>query len=165
MTKFSEQMFDYHRAESDFTDKLCDAGWGEYATIGGDYYDCSIEFYKVENDERMPEAAQRILHEAGFFRAFVNHKDGWETHYNWNPKEPFKASRGWRRRYVSDPTVSTTRVAAGPPDPGYFEISYWPEGWDSERTKEWLSSGYMRVVPDPLEVAVTSGVRPMHEGP
>lgn len=150
--KFSDTMFEYHAAESRFTDQLCDAGWGEYQSIGGDHYDNSIEFYKVENDERMGEAAQRILFDAGFSRAYVNHKDGWETHYSWDHRKPFEPSKGWRRRYVIDPTATTTRqVGADPPeDRGYYEISEWPESWNSERTKDWLRSGYMRIVPDPL---------------
>ncbi len=57
-------------------------------------------------------------------------------------------SRGWRRRYVSDPNAKTTNVIAGPPNPGYYECSYYPEGW----TKDHLESGFFRVVPDPFEV-------------
>lgn len=152
---FSDKMFAYYQEEMNFTDAMCEAGFGEYASISGDYYDCSIEFIKVENDARMPEAAQRLCHSAGFVKAYVNHKDGWETHYNWNPTEPFKMARGWRRRYVSDPDAATTNVVAGKPNPGYYEISFWPEGWSGDRTKEWLSSGYMRVVPDPLDQNVS----------
>jgi hypothetical protein len=128
---FAERMFAYHRDEMNFTDALCDADFGDYNHISGDYYDCSIEFKQVENDARMGEAAQRLCHAAGFHKAYVNHKDGWETHYSWNPAMPFKPARGWRRRYVTDPTASTTnQVGADEPEHrGYYEISYWPEGW------------------------------------
>lgn len=150
---FAEKMFAYHRDEMNFTDALCEAGFGDFNRVSGDYYDGSIEFMTVDNEARMPAEAQRLCHSAGFCKAFVNHKDGWETHYSWNPAQSFKPSRGWRRRYVTDPNAQTTnQIGADDPEHrGYFEISYWPEGWNSPRTKEWLNSGYMRVVPDPLD--------------
>jgi len=73
--------------------------------------------------------------------------DGWQTHYTLGSNE--LPVRGWRRRYVSDAGVDTTRVIAGYEDNGYYEISYWPEGWD--RWRNWLETGYMRLVPDPLD--------------
>lgn len=148
-------MFDYHRAEADFSEAICEAGFGKFSRIGGDDYDNSIEFYEVSDDARMNEAAQRIVYDAGFSTAYVNHKDGWETHYNWRHAEGFKVSRGWRRRYVTDPTAMTTRqIGADDPDQrGYYEISYWPDGWGSPHTKDWISRGFMRIVPDPLEPA------------
>ena len=148
--KFAELMFEYHRYESKFTDALGDAGLEEFDRVSGDYYDGSLEILKVGNDERLSEAAQRVIFDAGFAKVYVNHQDGWETHYSWGT-EPFKAVRGWRRRYVSDPEAKTTNVVVGEPNPGYYEISYWPESWTSDRTKEWLADGYMRVVPDPLD--------------
>ena len=150
VTGFAEKMFEYHRNEMNFTDALCDAGFGEFHHISGDDYDCSIEFKLVANDARMSEAAQRLCHAAGFSKAYVNHKDGWETHYNWNLSQPFTPSRGWRRRYVTDPTASTTNQigADDPAHRGYYEISDWPEGWN--KALGWLQSGYMRIVPDPL---------------
>jgi hypothetical protein len=128
---------------------MAEAGFGDYVSIGGDSYDVSIEFYSVAPDARMNEAAQLVVFDAGFGMAHVNHTDGWETHYRWGKE--FKKARGWRRRYVKDPRATTTRVIAGDPDPGYYEISYWPEGWSR---KEWLESGYMRIHPDPLDTFV-----------
>lgn len=145
---FATAMFQYHDAECSFAEQICDAGFGDYNRIGGDHYDNSIEFYQVDDSARMNEAAQRVVYDAGFSKAFVNHKDGWETHYSWSQRDEFKPSRGWRRRYVNDPNATTTNVIAGEPKPGYYEISYWPDGWSH---KEWLDSGYMRIVPDPLE--------------
>jgi len=159
---FAEKMFAYHRAEMNFTDALCEAEFGEFNRVSGDYYDGSLEIYEVSADARLNEAAQRVIFDAGFRKVYVNHKDGWETHYNYDLSKPFKASRGWRRRYVSEPEATTTNVIAGDPNPGYFEISYWPEGWTGDRTKEWLSSGYMRVVPDPLD-SVTPAHKPTVE--
>ena len=146
MSNFAETMFAFHEAESTFTDALCDAGFGGFKSIGGDHYDCSIEFYGVDNSARMSPEQQRLVFEAGFIKAYVNHEDGWETHYFWGKE--FSPQRGWRRRYVNDPNATTTNVVGGPPKPGYYEISYWPEGWE---TKQWLETGYMRIVPDPLE--------------
>ena len=151
--KFAHALFDYLWSKREFMDALADAGFDDYGCIGGDDYDCSAEFYKVGNDARMSEAAQRVVFDAGFARAYVNHFDGWETHYNWPPE--FAAHRGWRRRYVKDADATTTRSISHPDDTtesGYFEISYWPDGWgDSETGKcaDWLKSGYMRIVPEP----------------
>jgi hypothetical protein len=149
--KLTEAIFALDLAKSEFEDALSAAGFEDYGSIGWDEYDNSIEFYKVRDDVRLNEAIQRIVFDAGFSVAFVNHKNGWETHYNWRSGD-FKISRGWRRRYVRDVAAKTTNVIAGEPDPGYFEISYWPEGWTH---KEWLDTGYMRIVPDPLDVPAT----------
>lgn len=148
---FSETMFSYNEARNEFEKALCEAGFGDFEDLRGDDYDNSIELDEVGNDERLGEAAQRVIFDAGFSIAFVNHKDGWETHYGWKRGEPFAVQRGWRRRYVEDPSAITTNVIAGPPRSGYYEISYWPDGWGDPKTgkcAEWLSSRYMRIVPD-----------------
>lgn len=132
---FSKVMFAYHKAESDFEDALVEAGFGEFEGVSGDHYDNSIEIHKVGNAARLNEAAQRVVFDAGFSKAYVNHEDGWETHYNWKQGEPFTAQRGWRRLRRE----------------GGFDISYWPEGWGDPKTgrcAEWLSNGYMRIVPE-----------------
>jgi hypothetical protein len=136
---------------SRFEDQLEDL-IGEFEKLGHDDYDQSLEIWGAAEDVRLGLEAQRLIADAGFFKVYLNHgKPGeegrWETHYTL--REPLPV-RGWRRRYVSDPNVSTTRVIAGPVDNGYYEISYWPEGWDGERSKADLESGYFRIVPDPL---------------
>lgn len=148
---FAGKMFDWHRAEMNFTDNLVEAGFGEFNGISGDTYDCSLEIKGAGDDARLNEAAQKLIFDAGFVRVYVNHKNGWETHYTW--EKEFKAVRGWRRRYVVDSTVATTnQIGADEPEyRGYFEISYWPDSWTGDMTKDWISSGYMRIVPDPLE--------------
>lgn len=151
---FSDAMFIYHRAECAFDESMCEAGFGGYEKVGGDHYDNSIEFYGVDDAARMSDAAQRVVFDAGFSKAYVNHKDGWETHYSWDHREPFKPSRGWRRRWVADRDAKTTRtvgVEVAPDNAGYYQISYWPKGWTHERCHSWLDTGYMRIVPDPLE--------------
>lgn len=151
--KFSEAIWKYQRLEYAFKEALEELGFEEgehYANIGWDEYDNSIEIYNVKEDARLNEAQQRVIFDAGFSIAYVNHKDGWETHYRWDYREPFKRCRGWRRRYVSDPGATTTNVIAGKSNPGYYEISYWPESWGG-RAEKWKDDGYMRVVPDPLD--------------
>jgi hypothetical protein len=167
VTGFAEAMFSYHRAESNFTDALCEAEFGEFNRISGDHYDGSLEIYEVEPDARLNDAAQRVIFDAGFLKVYVNHKDGWETHYSWDHSKPFKAARGWRRRYVKDPTATTTnQIGADEPEHrGYWEISYWPESWIGKLTGGWLNNGYMRVVPDPLDPVVSASkpVSPAHK--
>jgi hypothetical protein len=146
-SKFIE---DFEIAKNRLKDKLSQVGMTKFRSIGGDYYDNSIEFYDVDSDVRLNESQQTVIFDEGFSTAYVNHVDGWETHYNWKVSEPFKKSRGWRRRYVTDSSVKTTRALGDDPvdERGYYEISYWPEGWGSN---DWLTTGYMRIVPDHLE--------------
>lgn len=135
--KFSDAMFAYHDAERGFESKLVDAGF-DFGSIRGDDYDNSIEFDDVPPDQRMSDGAQRIVYEAGFSKAYVNHTDKWETHYTFDRSKPFASSRGWRRLER----------------PGGFDISYWPEGWGDPETgkcAEWLRSGYMKIVPEQRE--------------
>lgn len=134
--KFADFMFGYEQAESDFSDKLIDCGFGDFEKVGGDWYDCSVEFYKVANDARLNEKTQKAVFDAGFLKAYLNHNDGWETHYGWPRGEPFEAKRGWRRKRTAE---------------GNFLISYWPEGWGDMHTGQfanWLTSGYMTIIED-----------------
>lgn len=150
---FSEAMFAYHDAENAFSHAMVEAGFGSYRRLSGDWYDNSIEFYEVDNNARMGKEAQKVVFDAGFSSAYVNHSDGWETYYNWDHKSEFSPVVGWRRRWVVDPTSATTNIiggAATPEDFGYYEISFWPESWKSSQSEKWLETGYMRIVPDPL---------------
>lgn len=142
--------WEYNDAKTKFMAALAALGLKEFTGIRGDDYDCSIELDGVGNDVRLTEDQQRVFFEAKFARAYINHKDGWETHYSWGAE--FKPARGWRRRWVNDPNVNTTRsvgLAPGPDNAGYYEISAWPDGWKGHES--WLDTGYMRIVPDPLE--------------
>lgn len=140
----------YDAAYPAFKEALAVAGFTGYSRIGFDDYDCSIEFYDVDNDARLSASAQEVVFKAGFVKAYVNHQDIWQTHYSWNWREPFTPARGWRRRWVDDPQSKNTRGAG---ENGYFEISYWPQGW-GEGTENWINDGYMRIVPDPLETPI-----------
>ena len=144
MSDLAQRLFDGQAAKELIGDGLLEAGLDDWDSIGGDDYDNSIELYGIGNDVRLPKAAvEFLLEKCGFSKIYVNHKDGWETHYS-SIDGP-----GWRRRYVSDPEAKTTNVIVGEPNPGYFEVSYMPDGFP----KAWLESGYMRVVPDPLQPA------------
>ncbi len=121
---------------------------GEFGKLGHDYYDASLEIREAANSIRLGYDAQTLIKQAGFGKVYVHHVDGWETHYSLHGDLP---ARGWRRRYVEDAGALTTNVIAGDPNPGYYEISHWPESWTGRHTADWLSTGYMRIVPDPLE--------------
>src|SRR5262245_57993907 len=131
---FAQKIWDFENAKLEFEGALERAGFeqGEhYKSLGWDDYDTSIEFYGCHNAARMNAELQNIVYDAGFSRAFVNHDDGWETHYSWDRREPFKAHRGWRRRWVEAPEATTTRSIGekvSSENAGYYEISYWPEG-------------------------------------
>ena len=122
---------------------------GEFERLGHDHYDQSLEIRETANDARLSEDAQRLIRDAGFCKAYVNHLDGWETHYSFGDRT--LPVRGWRRRYVREPTSAYDRVIAGDPDPGYWEISYWPEGWNSPGMIAEREAGHYRIVPDQLE--------------
>lgn len=127
--------------KSQIEDGLLEAGSiDDWEGTGTDYYDNSIEIYGVNPDVRLSQAAvDWLIKGCGFSKIYVNHTDKWQTHYG-------ASAIGWRRRYVSDPTAKTTNVMAGPIDNGYYETNRFPEGFP----KEWLDTGYFRVVPDPL---------------
>lgn len=120
---------------SRFEDQLEDL-IGEFEKLGHDDYDQSLEIYGVPEDVRLGEDAQRLIRDAGFHKVYVNHpgerETRWETHYTFDGELPV---RGWRRQHSEKG----------------FNISYWPEGWDGPGCADWLSSGYMTIVPDPLD--------------
>ncbi len=95
--QFSEKLFAWQRGKDEFEDALAELGFESFKEIGGDYYDSSIEFYGVANDARLSEDQQRLIHSHGFIRAYVNHEDGYETHYTW-PNE-FAPHAGHRVLY------------------------------------------------------------------
>lgn len=53
-----------------------------WSDFGYDYYDESLEIYGINNDTRLTEAEALKLLELGFGIIYVNHKDGFETHYS-----------------------------------------------------------------------------------
>lgn len=133
MKKFAEEMFAYNIALSAFEDKLtyADTGLSDYDKLGADEYDMSLEIYGVPDDDRLSHDGVEMILGEGFDKIYVNHTDGWETHYSTRNKT------GWRRKRTSEG----------------FLISHWPEGWgdpETGRNAGWLVSGYMKIIPDPL---------------
>lgn len=126
---FAEIFFKYRSAVDDFEEELADLGVS-FSRLGCDDYDTSLEIYEAQNDCRLSDECQIFIYKSGFIKVYVNHRDGWETHYTWTDGTPV---RGWRRLRRE----------------GGFDISFWPEQWTKT---EWLENGYMRIVPDPLEV-------------
>ena len=132
---FAETMFAWFVALDQFETGLCDLGFGEFAGVRGDSYDISVELDGVDPAARLNEAQQHFIWDSGFLSAYVNHSDGWETHYSWKGAE-FVPVEGWRRR----------RTAKG------FEISQWPKGWGDPatgRNSDWLKSGYIVISETP----------------
>lgn len=152
MVGFAQQWWDFDHAKCAWEDSLDDRlpENAEYDRLRSDSYDGSLEIDGAINDLRLEASVQQFIRDAGFHKVYVNHQDGWQTHYDLSGTVPV---RGWRRRYVEDASAKTTNVIGGPANPGYYEISYWPTGWVSPGCADWLSSGYMRIVPDPLEIA------------
>lgn len=100
----------------------------EFERMSFDDYDRSVEFYDVKNDHRLNEKASKIILDAGFNIAFLNHKDKWETHYNKGSE--FK--KGWRVSYPHK------RGEEG----GSILLEEDVEGWP----KDWTKSGYVKVI-------------------
>lgn len=131
MTSIAQRMFDGFFAESSLEDAI-DAAGCEYEKLGWDYYDCSLELHGCAPGFRLPLEAQKIIHDAGFFKCYVNHTDKWETHYGFKPNEPFQESKGWRVSY--------------PHKRGEGEQGILVEEVCQTWPKDWFETGYCRVV-------------------
>lgn len=99
---------------------LSDAGV-KHESIRWDCYDNSLELHGVPADTRLSEAAQRIVHAAGFSRVYVKHVDNWETHYRF--ADEFAVTVGWRvshphNRGDGDPAIWVEKIVPG-----------WPAEW------------------------------------
>lgn len=127
---FAASWWAYRHRHDAFEDHLLCAGDEGFDFTGTrtDDYDLSVEVDGVPSGARLNEAQHRLLAACGFLTAFVNHKDGVETHYNLRG-EP---TQGWRRKRT---------------DNG-FVISRRPEGWTGKTCDEWFENGYMKVDPN-----------------
>lgn len=145
MNGFAQEWWDFlarkEQWETTFDNLI--GGGSDYNRITTDIYDESISIRGASNNWRLNNEQISFLRDAGFGKCYIYHDDGWESHYD------LKGNKSpWRRRYVRDEDAKTDRVISGDPDPGYWEISYWPGGWSSDTCHGWLKSGYMRIVPD-----------------
>ena len=103
---FSQIGFEYNVQLSLFEDAMVEAGLENWDKLGYDDYDSSLEIYGVENDIRLNTELQELFLKHGFMKVYVNHKDGWETHYNFYYNDETKSGdkqnlpvKGWRVRY------------------------------------------------------------------
>ena len=99
----------------------------DYDKLGHDPYDNSVEIYGASNDLRLSEKAQLLFRDEGFSKVYVNHKDGWQTHYSGLLSDEFKPVNGWRRK---------AREGGG------WLVSSFPNSWP----KAWLENGSVEVV-------------------
>lgn len=124
---FAERLFDGSSAECELEDKLDSVGI-LFERLSWDSYDCSLEIKEVPVHYRLSSEAQEVIHQAGFSKVYVNHIDGWETHYSFSGGE-FKAKDGWRVCYPH-------KRGEDPSQDIWVEKTV--EGWP----KEWFDSGY-----------------------
>lgn len=116
----ADRLFAGRDAEREIENALDDAGF-HYERIGWDDYDWSLEIHDVAPDDRLsPELATTLL-SMGFLKVYVNHTDGWETHYNvgrepWRVSYPHKRGDGERGIWVEE------------------KVDTWPS--------DWFDSGY-----------------------
>lgn len=138
MSSISERIFDGGDARWELEAQLEKAG-ALFERLGYDEYDCSVELYDVPPDHRLSEAAQRVIHAAGFAKAYVNHADKWETHYSYKHGEPFAESKGWRVNYPHK---------RGDDQKGIWVEQHIP-GWP----QEWFDTGYVIIKPPECAIA------------
>ena len=124
----ADRMFDGSEAQGDLETKLLKAG-ALFERLGSDWYDCSVELYGVPATHRLSIEAQRVIHAAGFAKAYVNHEDKWETHYSFKPE--FAESKGWRVSY--------------PHKRGKAEKGIWVEEFISDWPQDWFDTGYVLI--------------------
>lgn len=91
-----------------------------------DEYDSSIEIDDLPDDFRLNKDSWQMFKEAGFYIIYLNHKNGWETHYNTE-----KYTDGWRVHYHHELLETENR---------YIEVEKFPKSWP----KEWLKTGYVK---------------------
>lgn len=90
----AERLFDGEFAKCDLEEMLS-SNDVPFETVGWDSYDCSVGIHGVPADYRMPPDVQQALRNHGFSKAYVNHVDKWETHYDFRNDD----FNGWRVSY------------------------------------------------------------------
>lgn len=86
----SQTIFAGEAAKDIFDSRLSDlADFGEDWKLTFDDYDGSFEVYGVPPECRLsPEAVAYAFAECGFTQCWLNHTDGWETHYHKGAEQP-----------------------------------------------------------------------------
>lgn len=127
MTDLADRLYAGSSAENELEQLLSDVGV-PFEGLGWDSYDGSVEINDVPPDYRLTTEAIAVIKDAGFIKAYINHTDKWETHYNaigkWKP---------WRVSYPHKRRVDTKGI--------WVEeiVPTWP--------KEWFDTGYAIVKP------------------
>jgi len=123
--RIADRLYNGTAAESELEELLDDAGV-IYEKTGWDYYDDSVEIYGVPPESRLEQSTLKQLRAAGFMKAYVNHTDGWETHYNLMTGVPWRVSYPDKRK----------------PEGG----SIWVEEPVPTWPRAWFESGYVLVM-------------------
>lgn len=96
----------YEMLESELYDFL--AGYAvSFTDYRVDSYDSSLELHGVAADARLPAVMVTSTLALGFAIIYVNHTDGWETHYT------KKNLEGWRRKSSSVVYAERRTMASG----------------------------------------------------
>lgn len=112
----------YKKAVKKFEAALKDKGV-QFTETSYDSYDNSMELYGVPPDYRLtPEVVDFILKDEGFGIAFVNHTDGWETHYTHKYPNGWRVSHPHKRRDLGLGEDSAIWVEERP--------ASWPKEWN-----------------------------------
>jgi hypothetical protein len=120
----AQKIWDGREAEGKLEMKFCEYLEADFE-FGYDSYDSSIEIYNVPKDFRLTEEAQKFFFDNGFSIIYVNHEDGWETHYHKG------GTNGWRVNYHNEMKG----------DSRYIEVEKSVKSWP----KNWEESGFVRV--------------------
>ena len=118
---------DGHSARTELECAFEESGSPDDYRFGFDEYDNSVEIHKVLPEFRLNDAQQALFAEAGFAKVYVNHLDGWETHYS---IKDGKCEKPWRVHYHKEMKEGR-----------YIEVEEHIPGWPSD----WFETGYVRI--------------------
>ena len=90
-----------------------------------DEYDSSVEIDGLPDEFRLNKDSWRMFKEADFTVIYLNHKNGWETHYHTK-----KYMNGWRVHYCRENGQAQS-----------IEVEEFPKSWP----EEWLKTGYVQI--------------------
>ena len=129
----SETIFLGQHARFTLDDKLYKAGVPDTFRLEFDEYDYSVELHELPPEYRLSIEVQKIIQQSGFQKAYCNHTDNWETHYEFNPSEDFVESKPWRVSYPHKREDGTIKILVEE------KVLTWPE--------EWFDTGYCVIKP------------------
>lgn len=109
--KFAEVAFNFQEKLDYFEEELLVKGEEDFdfTRLLFDDYDCSVEVLSVPPNVRLTDSQQKHLIDNGFLTAYLNHWDGWQTHYNFDRKNPSPV-KGWRVKYALPSQLTIERI-------------------------------------------------------